>query len=351
MFYKTKGNVEERKKSYSIILSSRDKRILLIGFTLFLVILAIALLILSGVKKSPLQECESIVLQQPRESCIANLAFSTHNATMCGMLKGEGSAYSCIEGLAESTNSIALCNSIANLTLKNECIYHIALNTSNQTACSLLSGQLLSNCFYNFSQKENFANMSICTKIQNLTLMQKCRYINVYHSALDTLSYKYCLELPNTTNGTVLSYILSANASSYENLEIAFEATNFNITPQEYCILQIVNKTRNETLCNSTGGIASSICKGLFVSYSKNVTINETVACGNVPSYLKSICEYSYITSQAISKDNLSICKTIDNETYMDQCIFNLAYKYNNTSYCAYIKNATAMSACYYTVK
>ncbi|MEM0149270.1 MAG: hypothetical protein QXW10_00010 [Candidatus Micrarchaeaceae archaeon] len=339
------------RKNYSIVLTGRDKKLVYLSIAVILIVLALASLAVMSVKKTALQECSSIVLQQPKDNCYASLANATGNISICGFIPNENQANTCAYNIANAHNSIALCSYIKNSSTMQQCIYGIAVRAANETACASLSEPYMSSCIYNYAKLNHFSNISTCNAIQNTTLVQKCRYTYYYNSAMLYKSYNYCSSLPNATNSTVLSYIIPQNYSNYSNFEIGAEMAAFNITPQSYCYIELANETKNSSLCSFTSGMANELCQGIFALRNTTVALNETAACGNVPSYLKNTCIYGFISGEALAHDNISECLTISNLTYKDNCIYTMAYKYNQTSYCSYISNTTAMSACYQNVK
>jgi len=339
------------KKSYSIILTERDKKIIYLFVAVVLFIIAVILLTISGFRKTALQECTGIVLQQPRDSCLANLASSTSNISICSFIKNNSQYNNCVFNVADTHNSVVLCGNLNSSAMRSACIYNVSVRTSNESVCSMLAEPYESKCFYNYAELGNFSNLNICSNIPNSSMMQKCVYLYYYNAAIRYKSYPYCSHLPNSTNSTIISYLITQNMSNYENIEASIEMSMLNITPQDYCYIELANETKNISVCALTYGTAKEICGALITKPNATVTLNETTACGSVPSYLKNICEYSFISSEALAHDNVSECLTIDNLTYKDNCIYTIAYKYNNTSYCSYMGNATAMGACYNSVK
>ncbi|MGC8651692.1 MAG: hypothetical protein ACP5UH_00350 [Candidatus Micrarchaeia archaeon] len=337
----------KQEKGYSIVLTEKDKRILYLSVAVILLIVAAILLL--GQRKGALQECRSIVLSQQRDSCFANLAGSTSNATICKFISSKSDEYACILGIASAKDSIALCGYLNNTQAYEECAYTVANSTSNETACKTLEEPYRSECLYNYAKSTNFSSIGRCSDISNSTLSAECSYLYYYRRAILYKNQSYCGYLPDVVNSTVESYMLPQN-SNYP-LGVGMELSSLNITPRQYCYLQLANETKNSSLCSFTTGITSEICKGMFANRTANVTVNESAICSNVPSYLKDICEYSYASDEALKEDNVSQCLTISNETYKDNCIYTLAYEYNQSSYCGYILNSTAMDACYGSVK
>ncbi|MCL4374201.1 MAG: hypothetical protein M1360_03535 [Candidatus Marsarchaeota archaeon] len=340
----------ENRKSYSIVLTERDKKVLYVLFAVVLFAVAAILLAVSSQRKSALQECNSILLSQSRSNCIANLAAHTGNATICSFLPVESQRYACVLGIASAKGSIALCNYINSTQYYEECAYNVANSTSNLSACRTLEEPYKSECIYSYSKSTNFSDLGLCQEISNPALSSECSYSYYYRSALQYRNQSYCSYLPNTVNSTDISYLLPQNANY--SIEAGLEFASLNITPMQYCYLQLANETRNSSLCSFTTGIANYVCKGIFTAHNAtNVTVNESAVCNSVPSALKSICEYSYQSSKALEEDNVSQCLGIGNETYKDNCIYTLAYRYNQSSYCGYITNATSQSACYSGVR
>ncbi|MGC8669916.1 MAG: hypothetical protein ACP5TL_02060 [Candidatus Micrarchaeia archaeon] len=345
----------ETRSSYKIKLTLRDKKVLSIAITMLLLVVALVLLMQMSIRKTQFQSCESIVVQGYRNSCFANLANSTKNITMCAMISSRNLSNSCDLNIAYATQNALLCNYInSTLPIHDKCIYNIAVNKSNSTMCMSLSSPYKSECLYSLAKQGNFTNVSLCNLIQNTTLFQKCKTSYYYNTALRFKSYKYCKFLPNYTNTSEMLSLINKNLSNSSLIEVGLEISEYNITPQEYCYLKLANETRNISLCNFTHGIAYYMCNGIL-NYTKptlkNETLNETMVCGSLNSSLKTICEYSYTTGLALSQNNVSECLSISNQTFAEDCIYNLASRYNDSSYCKYMANKTAMAACYQFVK
>jgi hypothetical protein len=151
--------------------------------------------------------------------------------------------------------------------------------------------------------------------------------------------------------------MIPINSSYSYGLAAIIAAYEYNITPQELCYMKVAVAADNSTICNFDSGYSIALCKDYFIKYNTTTKGNSTnlnlniSQCSSLPSDLKNLCIYGVVSSDAINSKNVTECDLISNNTYKDNCIYSLAYKYNMSSYCNYITNKTAMDACLGSVK
>ncbi len=341
---------------YKITLSERDKKVILISAAIIMLALAITILLNGNTSKSPLKQCESIILPQARYSCITNLANSTNNATMCANINDPQARDSCTYNMALKDSNMSLCNQINSTDmLRNDCLDTIALNANSVSACLALQAPYNSSCLYSYANKTGFSNESICGLIENESAKQNCTYMHYYKAAISSGNYTLCAYLPNATKSAFLGYMMPANSSYSYGLAATLTAYEYNITPQGICYMRIAVGTHNSTICNFDSGYARTLCQYYFISYnrtSKSSSASLNVSqCSSLSGDLKNICIYGVISSKALSTKNVTECSLISNSTFRDNCIYTIASTYNMSSYCNYMTNKTAMDACLSSVK
>jgi hypothetical protein len=182
---KDSGKIRQSTSAlYKIVLSEKEKRVILVSVAIIMLILAILVSISGSSGKSPLEQCESIILAQPRYGCITNIANSTGNATMCTYINDQQARDSCIYEVAMKDSNMSLCSQI-NLTdsLRNACLYNIALQSHSAKGCMALQAPYNSSCLYSYANETGFSNESICKLIANSTASQNCSYMHYYKAA------------------------------------------------------------------------------------------------------------------------------------------------------------------------
>ncbi len=295
-----------------------------------------------------LQACRRILLQQPRYSCIYAYANSSMNYSACNMLPGQQSAL-CITAIARRSRNPDACNSISNPGQLYNCITNVSYETSNQSYCGILKGANSSLCAFDVAKSEGFANSS-CAAIQNSSLRQECVYIYDYGKAASLSNTSYCAALPNETNSTLVSEIISkdyTNQTGVSSLE-SIDFSGLNISARNYCYFSVSVQSGNATSCPGAGPFSSD-CAAYVNGSRSNRTANENVTelCSSVPSYADGLCKFSAYTEHALSDRNLSSCMQLGNITYRNSCIMQLAEMYNDSSYCSSIqRNVSLESSC-----
>lgn len=338
---------ETKRKEHEPRLSESERRIVLIGVTVVLVLAAVASVFLETASHpSGSSNCSGIVFQQQRDSCYYQAAFAARNSSECAHITGSSTRYACFAAIAENLRSVAVCNGI-NATSYDyaNCVMNVTLMTGNYSGCSALSGQSASTCIYEIASKQQFSNIGACHMISNHTLMESCLGAHYYDAAVSHGSASYCGLVPNNYSSSVMGAILSqgGNVSSPEEYLIY---SSINATPANYCYYRIAMLTYNRSVCSSTTGLLAALCNETFEQLNATATYNLTTVCSSAPSYLQSLCEFGAASQLAVSNENVSYCSSISSAAYRYACISTLAAKTGNAAYCSGIPNATISSAC-----
>ncbi len=338
-----------------------ERRLFLVLATLLLLAIAIILLVVTSVKSSgALSECKAIILQAQRNSCLAVLANSTGNYSVCTLIQPLQGSYQCIGMLAQREKNLSGCQLINPGNGEyNSCIVSISYAEGNIDYCQMLKGINESICAYAIARQHTFSNLSECGDISNSTMQSECSSIYYNNLALSSRNPSYCSMLSNSTNGSLLSSVIGAdsNASTLSSSSL-LAYLYFNMTPINFCYYELANLLGKPSLCAYTGNTLSQLCYAenltAGIPVSSNSSINYTIGdanvsalCSSVPNYAQSLCTYSAIIEKAVANRNASQCYAINDTSYMDSCILSIATKYNNVSYCNYItNNASSKLAC-----
>ena len=345
------GGAEER---YKIVLTPDDKKKLIIAAVVILAVLAAATILLGSIQKTPLAECEGILLQQNRYSCLQNLAFSTVNTSVCSHMPYPYND-SCVSRIAENTNSISACGEISGSTFYNQCVLNVSSSLGDSSYCSRISNSTAeSECVYGVAKASSFGSLSYCQQMPDSYYAGLCSSMYYYERAVSLGNASYCSFLADSSNSSLLLNMsdqgaIASNYISY-NISAALFLAISNTTPRSYCYYETALHTGNQSLCLMASGAAADLCTFSFYSKS-NVTpnytnLNASSICASLPASLKDYCILGVGTAAAENTDNVSICMGFSGQEQYS-CISAIASKYNDTSYCSYISNSTARSTCY----
>ncbi len=333
-------------------MSHEERRIILIGVTVLLLVVAIVtLLTRTAIGSSGIQACRSIIFAQQRYNCIGNLANTTGNYLVCSYLPIQSSSYQCIRTVAEKRQNASICSSInSSDPMYDSCVENVSYEKNDLSLCLGLRGANESACAYAIARQNLFSSLSYCNAIGNESQRATCGYIFYYNVATSTNTPSNCGYLPNVTNGTLLSLIVSRGNTNQSGADFNyFSYTALNITPKEYCYYNVAKSTKDKSLCGYTSGTISQICNSSFSANSTaslNIT-SATALCAAAPSYEQALCTYGIFTEKALADQNVSSCFEITDMNYQNSCIVDLASRYNDSSYCNYIdNNNTAQQAC-----
>jgi hypothetical protein len=288
---------------------------------IILVLAAISVLYISSHKG-----CSGVVYAAQRNSCFANYAVSTGNATMCYKISGDQAQNICLNNVALSTSNVSVCGSITNQSIMYGCVSNMSISTGNESKCSTLSSQqYASECEYSFAAAKKFNSTSYCNGISNSTLNSYCTSASTYLIAMSTGNATYCSEL--STNPSVgmpaskLLGIYGLNVST-TNFDI-FNALS-NASDSDACYYSLAVKYSNPSLCANTYGSLTSIC---------NLQSNSTAATKNK-------LNATQVESECIAAGTYGGALTTDS------CYIGFAVSYHNDSYCSFISNSTIRNNC-----
>ena len=194
-------------------------------------------------------------------------------------------------------------------------------------------------------------NLSTCDSIDNASASLLCSYIYYYNAAPRLNNASYCSYLPDQTNHTLLTILEtkdSLNLTSAADTQF-MTVSELNITTSAACYYNTAVLTKNRTLCSYSGTALAPSCYDYFnTSASRALNFTSALAlCKEAPYGTNGICYYALYTEKAIAQRNLSSCLAIENSTYQNTCIVELASNYNDSSYCSAIaNNTTDQQAC-----
>jgi hypothetical protein len=330
-----------------------ERRLLLVGITLILFVLALTTLFARTVfSSSALQSCKSILLEQEKNNCIYELANRTSNYSMCSYLSPNQGSYRCIATVAKSRKNVSICTIINSNDIQySNCVENVSYENNNINECLLINGTNVSGCIFNIARKDNFTNIDYCNAISNTSQRSLCSSIYYYTTAVGARASNYCASLPDTTNATLLSLLVTKDNIN-ESAATTFSfigISSINVSPMSYCYYKVAASTGNKALCSLTRGPIQSECYGALsnTTISANTITSANDLCTSAPSYLRGICNYTVFTEKALAEENASACLLILNKTYSDTCIVQLAAKYRDNSYCSYINNTNDSQTCY----
>jgi len=271
---------------------------------------------------------------------------------MCALVYPPSYAGQCAYAIATKTGDIRACAAVGNATPQYySCVNQIAYLSNDTADCSLLPQINQTSCAFDIAKNTGFSNLSYCIAVPNSSVRSLCDYIYYYQAAITSLRTPYCSMLPNQTNGTLIGQMVTKDYSK-GNLSESSVSLNYlyynkyNITPSGYCYYDLALLTRNQSTCALSSPSLINYCHESF-NLNQSVQVqNVTSLCSGFPSYALGLCYYSVYTSEALTYRNLSSCEAIDNKTYSQECIVQLAAKYNDTSYCSSIQNKTVKNIC-----
>ncbi len=346
-----KGDLKAKNRK-SRVTTESERRIILIGITVLLLVAAVILLSIGNSGRSALQGCKSIILSKQRYYCMYSLANETNNYTLCNEIPNSNLAHGCIIAIAENTHNVSACGMVNSSAAQyNDCVESISYSESNPDYCDLLNGENVSTCMFSIAKKNQFESMRYCDSIPNGAERTLCGYIYYYNAATLPGKASYCSLLPDSPNSTTLSEIATSdytNHSSVSNLNF-LALTAINTTARSFCYYEVAIATANKTLCGYSGSALGAECYDYLNSTNLTSEFNNVSSvCAGAPSYARDICNYTVFTEKALSQKNVSSCFMISNSSYTDSCIVQLAYNYNDSTYCNYITDSnTSKEACY----
>ena len=263
--------VAEDSTTRKKVLSEGEGRLVLVVATVGLVLLALLALALGG-RGSALSRCNGILIQSQKNLCLQELASSTGNAPVCGMITAQEQRYSCLVNIAETKGNITFCNEVNRTDVfYPECVLNVSMSTRNASYCQLLDSANQSSCVFNLAKAGKFSSMALCSSISNKSIENECTYLNYYSTSLTSRSSSDCAFLPNETNYTVMSLMLSSNLTNHTDIMQSAYA-GLNTTPRNYCYYDLSILTGNRTGCSKVNGVLNGVCNAAFTH--SNSTLN-----------------------------------------------------------------------------
>ncbi len=337
-------------------LGERERHIIIIAVAALLVILAVAVMFVSGLSQpaAGLARCNGIILAQQRYSCISSLALAQGNASMCTALPAPGSD-TCAIAVESATGSASACSAISNASqYKYECVLDAARSLRNVSYCAMLMRPQMDQCVYAIAQAENFSEPSMCGTISNASLRTMCTSVVDYRDAIEYGNATYCEMLPASSNATILATMLGNSSDAFST---AFDYNEIGGTPRDYCYSQVALATNDSLLCSSIASSdARSECSGSLAYRSSQLnTTNITRFCHNssltrmnstLVKEFAPVLKLACTTSNAIVSKNVTVCNELSNTTQQYSCIISYAHDLNDTSVCSLITNASESQAC-----
>ncbi len=340
--------------------SEEEKRNIKVYAVITLILIGVALLFIIFPKGTLLQQCEGIILSINRDACLSNIAISTKNASICGMLSHEASV-GCYATLGESTNNITTCEKayLIDQARGAKCLLKVVSLTGNFSVCGGLVEPYKEKCFFDSALRLHDPQLCSLLSSNNATLCNSSIGIN---RAYFNTNISYCGSVSNSTNQNFLQQLITNTSSVFVTVagnlsilvsEFAF-VPNQNLSARDLCYITVAAKVGNSSYCNATGVSARNLCQILANQTAKNLTpesVNFTSMlqnCKNLTQY-QSYCTTYVLLDEAVLTKNLSICASFSDYTSW-QCYASIAKRYKNMSYCGYITNSSANSACLFSL-
>ncbi len=316
-------------------------------YAAILVSLLFIAFIIGTFTQTNLQRCEHLIFGTERQSCVLYLATSTNNDTMCSLLQNSNMSDLCHMTIAENLKSISICSEIkASGETLYECISTISIAEENASLCKSLDGTYYNKCV--MSVATNSLDAKTCSLL-NDSFNQTCSYYVAMLSAAATHNNSYCNTIPNATNRSIVTGVLSNASRIYRNSTAIASLGSVYLTSNSTTMLALCNMLA----ANST---ASSTCTS---GNATQCTYNASGLSAGSPffenySHILSLCPITNASSlcqqfrsayNAISSGNVSECsQATGGFSYL--CYSTFAIKYNNSSYCNDIANSSQRSLC-----
>ncbi len=225
---------------------------------------------------------------------------------------------------------------------KGLCFYNLALSTNNISLCSL-TNQYNNSCYLYFANETH--NYKICLYINDIGACYNARNIslckNVYYfdHAISNKNISMC-SLINTTINNTIAYA--------KNISLPVLLIRLNTTEpaRDICIIDISNEQSKNYCYMINQSILNEACN----YYMRNETLytngNLTNLCSTRVIPINICNELINITKITLAR-NVSACMQLNNTTFINTCLSNLANKEANESICSLITNNTYKFLCY----
>lgn len=298
-------------------------------------------------------ECKAFLLENSRYACLASLAVSSLNATVCGSLPVQY-ADPCYSQVALRAHESSACLSVTNSTAGYACTEAVALATGNYSLCTGIGEPYAGACARGIAVR--LGDPSLCGITGNATSSAECSSIIYITRMLRSGDAGYCANVTSAANESVANYVIAnityLSGSQFANATASLAALAFmpNLTygARDFCYSLAAEKLDNATLCAKIGdSAAADLCSSqLATTVTESATSNYTQlisACSELGSESQT-CVQSARMAQAIATRNATECGSLG---YLsDGCYSSLATTYNDLGYCTQIVNESVRAAC-----
>ncbi len=288
--------------------------------------------------------CSYKLLPQTKYACYLSMAEQNSNASIC-LKMTDPYATKCVMAFAVNSSSISACKVLGTSVAVNACIAFVGESTGNASACIMVKNQ---SCIYSIASSRGFDNYSLCNYLSGIN-GTICSSVYYFKRALKEESPQACSSVSSNSSllGTIIDKSMQNQSFDLKDSIYGY----YNITPTEFCVIEVANESRNANLCKGLQGIAGSICMSAFVNKSVTQNLNESM-CGKLNGSTKQLCIASIDIEKALSTNNLSICMLPKMGNFTNACIASLAEKEKNISMCNLINESYSniRAACYETI-
>ena len=212
--------------------------------------------------------------------------------------------------------NLSICYKIKDARLKDRCVY--LLGVAKMEFCpqiSELSLDLRDDCFY--SNAESSGKDSICMRIRNMTLVEKCK---------NAISLKAC----SGTDEYSKNLCLAVNSKDPDYCGLI-------VNRSQECYFDLAKNISDSSICDRiTNQITRTACAALI--------LRDVSLCNNLPYNTSSDVCYQTI---AIETNNYSVCDLTVTNTYINACHESLALLNNFPSLCSHLVSEPARDQCY----
>ncbi|MEM0148545.1 MAG: hypothetical protein QXY10_03040, partial [Candidatus Micrarchaeaceae archaeon] len=288
--------------------------------------------------------CSHKILQQAKYSCYLNAAEQEGNASLCLGLQ-EPYSTECVIAFAVNASNINACRVIGSNSEINTCIASVGKSTGNASACILAKNQ---SCVYEIASAKAFSNYSLCNFLTGVN-KSICSSVYYFNNAIKEKNSGLCAQVSN--DSSLLGSIIEKSTQVQGLGTAGIMYSYYNITPEEYCIIEVANESGNASACKLLQGNAEHLCEGQFAKGITVNSINESI-CNNLNSSTRQLCISSIGIQKALATDNLSVCMLPKMGNFTNACIASLAEKEKNISMCNLISInfSNIRAACYTTI-
>lgn len=265
-----------------VVMTEREKAMLLVYVAAILFVAAIIAVAGSYIANAfssgqlSVAKCNSYYLSSSKYACLAQLANTTKNASVCGFLPSQ-QGVSCVISVATLQRNITTCKRIVNNSPEyNDCFTLLAPLSGNYSNCAQLPESLGFRCLYNISQEHDFAvsQIAACRNVSSGFYSRECQYLIYYKAAVLQRNSTYCQNLEGSVNQTTMfnifqnysSIIRTANGVIFNpNATQGYYYATFNVTPMDFCYIALAKLENSTSLCDYvTTTEGKALCSGNY---------------------------------------------------------------------------------------